>query len=357
MLKGNTGPLVLLQESLLGQAASEALTIDGLEAEMQLTCRMMAGPLTRLSRDGQNDSTVSTSAVSLARRMQAPLVALHQWVLAQAVEMPMEVGSEEFEDFVSFVVMARSLAESQGAAQPGRLMHLLGLATVRARLETHIGLTPAIDMPALATAGGLGVVEIAALCGLKLTTVRNAVSRREMVYTRVDGVPLDAALDWMVQRSGFLYAHINAVSWDRRINGRLAANWLANCSEVVFERHVSRLRLSLWHVTRSGRRLALNAEGVRNCVLLLPNIDAAAYRDLGLELMEDRSHDPAAEMHREALMLGPGESLWQCQAPTLRSLDALVILLGRDAPDESTPVVATDQTAAALPRGRLCQAE
>lgn len=328
MLKGTSRPLALLQEPLLGQAASEVLAIEALVEEMEAASQAMAAPLLRLCNGVEDDQEVPLSAASLAWRMRGPLGALHDWVLAGAANAPMSVEFAVLEDFINFVAMARSLAESQGSPIPARLMHLLGLAMVRARLEVHIGLTPAIAMPQLPAALGLSVVEIAAVCGLKLTTVRNAVSRREMPHTRDDGVPLDEALDWMVQRSGFLYPHVNAASFDRRINGRLAAEWLANCGEVVFERYVSRLRLSLWHVTCNGRRLALNAEGVRNCVLLLPNIDAEDFGQLGLERLDDRSDDPAAEMHREALMLLPGESLWQCQAPTLRTLNALITQLG-----------------------------
>lgn len=345
MRKGTSRPLALLQEPLLGKTANEVLAIEALEAELDRASQAVAEPLLRLCRGAAGDQPVSLNAASLAWRMHEPLITLHEWVLAKPTEnVPVSVASADLEDFINFVVMACSLAESRGTQAPGRLMHLLGLAMVRVRLEMHTGLTPAITMPALPLAQGLSVVEIAAVCGLKLTTVRNAVSRREMPHSREAGVPLDEALDWMVQRSGFLYPHINAASWDRRINGRVASDWLANCAEVAFERYVSRLRLSLWRVTSNGRRLALNAEGVRNCVLMLPSIDVAELKGLSLERLDDRSNDPAAEMHREALMLLPGESLWQCQAPTLRSLQALIARLSDD--DEMPELHATTPVSA-----------
>lgn len=332
MLKGSSRPLALLQEPLLGQAAGDVLAIAALVSEMEEASQTMAAPLLRLCNGVEDGKEVPLSAASLAWRMRGPLNMLHAWVLSDSTQTATPIEGPSLEDFINFVAMARSLAESQGTPAPARLMHLLGLAMVRSRLETHVGLSPAVELPMLVSFEGMSVVEIAAVCGLKLTTVRNAVSRREMPHTRDGGVPLNDALDWMVQRSGFLYPHINTASWDRRINGRLASDWLSNCSETAFDRYVSRLRLSLWHIQSNGRRLALNAEGVRNCVLLLPNIDAEAMRGVGLERLEDRSDDPAAEMHREALMLSPGESLWQCQAPTLRVLNELIIRLGQEEP-------------------------
>ncbi len=324
MLKGTPRPLALLQDALLGRPAAEVLASSALVTEMEEACQQMAAPLQRLCAGSDDSQAFSLDAASLVWRMRGPLSALHTWVLSTTPEAPVTVEPGALEDFTNFVVMTRSLAESHGWATPGRLMHLLGLAVTRAQLETHFGLTPALPMPVAHAGSGLSVAEIAALCGLKLTTVRNAVSRREMPHSRDGGVPLDAALDWMVQRSGFLYPHINATTWDRRTNGRLAADWLANCPRVVFDRYISRLRLSLWHVSSNGRRFALNAEGVRNCVLLLPGSSERLLEGLGLERLDDRSGDPAALMHREALMLAPDESLWQCQAPTLRSLNALI---------------------------------
>lgn len=351
MLKGSTRPLALLQESLLGQAASDVLAIGELEAEVDRASQALAAPLLRLCQGTEGDRGTALSAEQLAWRMREPLGVLHAWTLAITADgISASMAPTSLEDFSNFVGMARSLAESRGAAGPSHLMHLLGLASIRARLEAHVGLTPLIALPTLWLSPGLSVVEIAAVCGLKLTTVRNAVSRREVPHSRETGVPLDEALDWMIQRSGFLYPHLNAASWERRINGRLASGWLAECAEVEFERYVSRLRLSLWRVTSSGRRLAINAEGVRNCVLLLPDMEEGALDGLGMERLDERSHDPAAEMHREVLMLGPGESLWQCQAPTLRSLKALIARLGSDtlseppAPTRAMP----DQVAEAL---------
>lgn len=324
MHKGTSKPLVLLQEPFLGLAVSDVLAINALMTEIEQASVSMAAPLLRLCNGIDNEQEISLSATSLAWRMRGPLNVLHNWAMADDLSIPHRLESASLEDFINFVAMARSLAEAQGAPIPGRLLHLLGLAMVRARLERHVGLNPSIGLPVLHATVGLSVVEIAAVCGLKLTTVRNAVSRREMAHTREEGVPLDEALDWMVQRSGFLYSHANAACRDRRINGRLASDWLEKSPQVIAERYVSRLRLSLWRLAGNGRRIALNAEGVRNCVMLLPGIALEDLHGLGLERLEDRSDDPAAEMHREALMLAPGESLWQCQAPTLRILEALI---------------------------------
>nr|WP_299241567.1 hypothetical protein [uncultured Halomonas sp.] len=320
----NGRPLVLLQESLLGKSAAAVLTREALIAELEDAGRNLAKPLHRLTEASDEPERIDANAANMLQRMHEPLLSLRAWVLMSESDDAVSIDPALLEDFIHFVAMARSLAEFHGAPEPQRLMHLIGLAQVRTRLETHVGLTPAIDVSLLSRAPGLNIVEIAAVCSLKLTTVRNAVSRREMPYVKNEGVALDDVLDWMVQRSGFLYSHINATTRNRRINGRLVNEELKRSKAVEFERCISRLRLSLWRMQKGERRLALNAEGIRNCVLLLPAIAPERIADLGLEQLEDRSDDPAASMHREALGLAPGESLWQCHVPTLGVLESLL---------------------------------
>jgi hypothetical protein len=332
MLNRSAKPLALLQEPLLGKAASEVLAIEALTNEMQQVAGTLAEPLSRLANGTRNGKKGGAWADSLLQCMQEPLRVLHDWVLTGETQESDLIDQDLLADFIDFIAMAKSLAEFQAQAVPGRLLHLLGLGALRSRLESHVGLEPALVIELPSAFEGLTTEEIATLCGLKLTTVRNAVSRREMAYSKKTGVPLDEALDWMVQRSGFLYPHINAATWERRINGRLANAWLRQCKTVSFERSISRLRLSLWFLKSGGQRIALNAEGVRNCVVLLPAIDVTAFADIGLERLEDRSVDPAAEMHRDALSLAPGQTLWQCQVPTLQVLDALVERLGSNQP-------------------------
>lgn len=320
----NGRPLALLQESLLGKSAAEVLTREALIAELENASRSLSTPLLRLSGASDKPERIDASVTNLIQRMREPLMTLRAWALMSESDAALKIAPAALEDLIHLVAMARSLAEFHATPEPQRLMHLIGLAQVRARLEAHVGLTPAIDVSLLIKSPGLNIVEIAAVCGLKLTTVRNAVSRREMPYAKNEGVGLDDVLDWMVQRSGFIYSHINAATRDRRINGRLVNEELKRSEAVVFERCISRLRLSLWRLHDGGRRVALNAEGVRNCVLLLPAIAPELIADLGLEQLEDRSEDPAASMHREALGLAPGNALWQCHVPTLGVLEALL---------------------------------
>nr|WP_298415595.1 hypothetical protein [uncultured Halomonas sp.] len=320
----NGRPLALLHESLLGKSATEVLTREALIAELENAGRNLATPLLRLTDVSDEPERIEASATNMLQRMREPVMTLRGWALINEPDADVIIDPAVLEDFIHLVAMARSLAEFHATPEPQRLMHLIGLAQVRARLEAHVGLTPVIKIPLLSKTPGLNIVEIAAVCGLKLTTVRNAVSRREMPYVKNEGVALDDVLDWMVQRSGFLYSHINAATLDRRINGRLVNEELKRSKAVEFERCISRLRLSLWRMKEGGRRLALNAEGVRNCVLLLPAIAPELIGDLGLEQLEDRSDDPAASMHREALGLAPGESLWQCHVPTLGVLETLL---------------------------------
>lgn len=326
MPKEASRPLPWLREGLLGEPVAEVLALESLITEMEAACQRMAAPLIRLCNGIGEGQEIPLASTSLAWRMRAPLVALHNWVFAGDSDACDDIGKAALEDFINFIIMADSLASSWGWPKPDRQVHLLGLAMIRMRLENHVGILPGVPLPRMCEPQGLNVNEIAVLCGLKLTTVRNAVSRREIPYTRGGGIPLDSALDWMIQRSGFLYPHLNVADSNRRINGRLAVDWLTNNSDIVLERYISRLRLSIWRLG-NGRRLALNAEGVRNCVLLLPNVNAGQLKGLGLERLDDRSEDSAAAMHRDALLLKDNDYLLQCQAPNLRSLEALVRLL------------------------------
>lgn len=316
----------LLQESLLGQAVTDVLALPRLKAELVAACQAMVNPLQRLYLGNMavRAAAPGLTADVLVERMTQPLEALHGWVLGPRSSLG--AGAAGLSDFWHLVLMTHSLGELAGRTPPLRLLHLLGIARVRARLEQHVGLAsvlPAYLVPHPAEQG-LSVTEIAALCSLKLSTVRNAVSRREMPFSKLRGVDFDDSLDWMVQRSGFLYPHINASTNGRRINGRLAAQWLAASDGVVLERSVSRLRLSIWQLADCRQRIALNTEGVRSCVVLLPGVDCARLAGVGLEALDDRSADPSATMHREALALRGEETLWQCQVPTMAVLGTLI---------------------------------
>lgn len=318
----------LLQESLLGQAVTDVLALPRLKAELVAACQAMVSPLQRLYLGNMAARAVAPglTADALFERMTQPLEALHGWVLEPRNMPGLGAGTAGLSDFWHLVLMTHSLGELAGRTPPLRLRHLLGIAKVRARLEQHVGLAdvlPAYLAPHPAE-HGLSVTEIAALCSLKLSTVRNAVSRREMPFSKLRGVGFDDALDWMVQRSGFLYPHINTVTQGRRINGRLAAEWLAASDSVVLERSVSRLRLSIWQLADCRQRIALNTQGVRSCVVLLPGVDSTRLAGVGLEAHADRSADPSAAMHREALALRGEETLWQCQVPTMAVLSTLI---------------------------------
>ncbi|MBZ9538074.1 hypothetical protein KGQ90_03830 [Modicisalibacter tunisiensis] len=347
MSEGLPSPMSLLQEPLLGTAAGDALSMDALTEELSTACRDLARPLRRLCLGHETESMEGPHALSasaLAVRLNDTLRALQSWALAQLPGEMTEPDVERLGDLWHLVAMAHSLSNVSGRPHPARLMHLMGLVALRLRLERHAGIPATLPLTLQESEErGLSVTEIAALCGLKLSTVRNALSRREMQYDRKAGVALDEALDWMVQRSGFLYPHINAASVERRINGRLAANWLTDNKNVVFERSISRLRLSVWRLTGNDRRFALNTEGVRSCVLLLPHMLIEEIIDLPLDEWEERGQDPSAAMHREALGLEQGVSLLQCQVPTLGCLEAIIRRLGQTGLAD-LPELAHDET-------------
>ncbi|MFC3285234.1 hypothetical protein [Litchfieldella rifensis] len=331
-----------LQDALLGQPARLLFNDSALMVDVTSACDEMAGPLRRLSG---SSSEASWCGDSLKHQM---LEAAQRWKALACGERSLlnwldEVpgAGETLKDFVDFVALTRALAAQRSGSGWPRLEHLLGLAALRLKLD------PASEL-AETTAERLGLVihrpgivdhrEIAAACSLRLATVRNALSRREMHYRRGQGVVIGEAVDWMIKRKGFLYPVVNAASRERRINGRLAATHLAKLPEVELRRQISRLRLSEWQVRASGQRFAINSQGIQHCLVMLPIDDAEPLYRLGVQALENRSHDPGARLYLESFPTAPGQRLWQCQVPTMAVLDALIAYLARQAGDaEAAP--------------------
>lgn len=332
-----------LQDALLGQSARVLFDDDVLMVDVAHACDEAAGPLRRLSG---SSSEASWRGDSLKHQM---LEAAQYWKALACGEQSLlgwleEIAEsgETLKDFVDFVTLTRALAMHRDGAGWPRLEHLLGLASLRLKLDPDTQL-------AETTAERLGLVihhpgvvdhrEIAAACSLKLATVRNALSRREMRYRRGQGVPVGEAVDWMIKRKGFLYPAVNAAGRERRINGRLAMTHLSKLPEVELRRRISRLRLSEWQVRATGRRFAINSQGVQHCLMMLPIDDVEPLRRLGVQALENRSGDPGARLYVESFLIAPGQQLWQCRVPTMAVLDALIAYLAKQEEDiETSPV-------------------
>lgn len=333
MAKDKGPPGQELHDDLLGQTMDALFDDDLLLSDVAVACQEVAAPSRRLSGTREDESLsnpgLRPQMVHAARRwkwLACGQLTLDQWLT--------DIADDEsaLKGFVDFIVLTRVLAMQRSRLGWPRLEHLLGLAALRLKLDPN-------STVAMATAQRLGLViqqpatldrrEIAAACTIRLATVRNALSRREMLLETRNGVALDEAMDWMIKRKGFLYPTINAACSDRHINGRLAASFLSQSTAVEHRRRISRLRLSEWQVKATDKRFAINDQGVQHCLMMLVTEDIAPLQRSGVQALDNRSHDPAARLYQDSFPVGPGQQLWQFKVPTMGVLAAILEHLGQ----------------------------
>lgn len=348
-----------LRDEWLGQAIESLLDEAMITTAVAIASEQVSNPLRRLSGAGEaNDpGCLKQQMIWAALRWKALAAGqetLEYW-LSQATQR-----EGTLRDFVDFVALTGALIVKEIESEWSRLEHLLGMAALRLKLE------PSKAM-AEDAASRLGIVilrpglldhrEIAAACSIRLATVRNALSRREM-QLQSGGVEIGEAMDWMIKRKGFLYADINAVIPERRINGRLAAGYLAQLPNVRQRRLISRLRLSEWETLPTQQRFAINSQGVKHCLMMLTSADITPLVALGAVAAENRSRDPNARLYQESFPCAAGEQLWQFQVPNMAVLDALVAWLSRQVDVVAAPVASQSRGEGSLAAlGRDCQAD
>lgn len=362
-----------LHDELLGQSMATLFDDDLLLTDVAVACEEVVDPLRRLSgaRHGapETNDCLRQQMIGAARhwkKLACGLFSLNDWLVQTA-----EHDQHTLKDFVDFVALTRALATQRNKQGWPRLEHLLGLATLRLKLDPSVTLARTVAQRmglVIRQPGTVDHREIAAACSIRLATVRNALSRREMSPQPKGGVSIGEAMDWMIKRKGFLYPAINAESPGRRINGRLAASFLAQSLAVEHRRRISRLRLSEWQVKATGHRFAINDQGVQHCLVMLVIADIEPVRRLGAQALENRSHDPTAKLYQESFPTGPGQQLWQFKVPTMAVLEAFVAHLGEHEPRPPAiaeaysdtvemPLQAWSDDTARLGLGRDCQAD
>ncbi|MBD3894250.1 hypothetical protein IEI94_00085 [Halomonas sp. ML-15] len=325
-----------LDSALLGDSLETVFAPQQLIADVERVSGFAGPSLQRLLhvpalREGNPKREALSKMPELAlawRRLACGEVGLGSWLPQHDSDWA------AYSDFVSFVVYASALVELHDEPALRRLQHLLGLAALRLKLDPLIHREPDLAVRlglSIETPGYLVALEIAAACQLRVASVRNAISRREMIADPNHGVPIDAALDWMVQRRGFLYPVINAIAPGRRINGRLANQWLSQDPRVEQLRRVTRLRMMQWRVLGSGRCFGVNEQGLHHCLLTLPAEDPEGLSDAGMEALEDRSEDSAVVLYRQSFVSvsAVGERavempIYQGVVPTMRALESLI---------------------------------
>ncbi|GAB6873737.1 hypothetical protein JCM19368_20850 [Halomonas shantousis] len=359
-------PDAWLHDGLLGEPVTQQLAWPVLEEDIRSASTFHSGTLLRLLTlhpDERSRLEILESDILLSYVLRIAKV-FHLYGVEGGNLDGSVLQGKSFEhwvfDYSAFVMLARLAAEHFHSVDSCRLEHLLGLVAIRYKLETHVrsrcticrdddlafGGRPVRGLP-IGRPDMLTIKEIAAVSGLKLATVRNAISRREMAYQRPDGVPCDDAMNWLMQRSGFRFMHAGMLCVHQRTNGKVASEWLANCDAVERISFISRLRLEIWRTRHSGRMFAINAHGIRHCSITLPETPSAALLALAIEQLQDRSDEPAARLYREAFASdGVVEALWQFQISSLDVLKAMITILDSNMP-QSAELVCNPQE---LPR-------
>ena len=127
-----------LQPDLLGQPACEALALKRLKKETRQASLTMLQtldllmPLASQSREQQT--------LRFAQRMEAVMLQIRQYALGERPDLALlsvESIADALRDFMHFTAMALTASRVQGQLTLAFLPHLVGLALVRYRLESH----------------------------------------------------------------------------------------------------------------------------------------------------------------------------------------------------------------------------
>ncbi|SFH71233.1 hypothetical protein [Modicisalibacter xianhensis] len=310
---------------LLGQSAHRALDEVRLAEETQRASEAMLTTLDLIAPQAPHDRVRQVHNID--RSMETVAIKLRQYALGQS-PADSRFGHEGrkrsedvkggIRDFMHFTAMAQTACRLQGQPSLVLLPHLVGLAMVRHKIEAlwqEEGDVSSADTQYLTHE------EIAAACELKLSSLRNAVSRGELPQSDGTCVPIRQALDWMLVRQRFLFLRLARSLPSQHINGKMASLWLDRQPTAEAVKTVSRLRLTLWRLGEPGILIAVNT-GVRQCILTLP------FAPPSLESHEifvtDRSHDKAADLLRKGLGVSPSSPIWQVRTKSREAFEKLV---------------------------------
>lgn len=313
-----------IQLPLLGRSAHRALNEVRLAEETQRASEAMLTTLDLIAPQAPHDRVRLVHSID--RSMETAAIKLRQYALGQS-PADSRFGQEGIRsgdvkggirDFMHFTAMAQTACRLQGQPSLVLLPHLVGLAMVRHKIEALWQEESGVSS---ADTQYLTHEEIAAACELKLTSLRNAVSRGELPQSDGTCVPIRQALDWMLVRQRFLFLRLARSLPSQHINGKMASLWLDRQPTAEAVKTVSRLRLTLWRLGEQGTLIAVNT-GVRQCILTLPFVPPS------LESHEifvtDRSHDKAADLLRKGLGVSPSSPIWQVRTKGREAFERLV---------------------------------
>lgn len=340
-----------------GLSIPEALDAEQIHEDIKSIAAFATSTLPTLLYTGEyprEDSNVAANSAIVSERFMTIAETLYRFAVLDNVELPENIGTLEDDllDFRSFVGLGAIAAEYYGEANYQSLCHLLAAFLVRYKVERVLSMDSS-SAYAQAFLGGheldstspedehfLTVEEISIAAGLKLETVKNAVSRGEIPRDRQKRIAAWPAIAWMSRKEGFPWG-VACYFLDARLplNGQHADAWLSIMTD--WERIYTEPQgtVSTWRVPRSHRYVMVNSGGLRQCTLTLPFAPSDELMAAGLTHKSDRSNESTSHFHDRGFPGGRPAQLWQVTVPSLETLKVVIKILSRAS---LTPVTTTN---------------
>ncbi|QOR40621.1 hypothetical protein HNO52_20395 [Billgrantia diversa] len=292
----------------------------------------------------RGDSNVRANSDIVTKRFTAIAEVLYRFAVLDHVKLPEKVGALEDDvlDFRVFVGLGAIATEYYGEASYQSLCHLLAAFLVRYKVERILSLDRAFGYEDAFLGGHdlspaglederfITVEEISIATGLKLETIKNAVSRGELPRDRQKRIAAWPAIAWMSRKDGFPWG-VTCYFLDPHLplNGQYADAWLNTTTD--WERIYSEPQetVSTWRIPRSHRYVMVNSGGRRQCVLTLPFEPSNELMAVGLTNKTDRSKESTSHFHDRGFPGGRPAQLWQVTVPSLEALKGVIEILSR----------------------------
>lgn len=346
----------LLTSYPFGLPITEALNAEKIREDIQAIAAFSTSNLPTLLYTGEHppgDSNVAANSAIVSERFTTIAETLYRFAVLDNVELPEHFGSLEDDvlDFRTFVGLGAIAAEYYGEATYQSLCHLLAVFLVRYKVERVLSLDSNSCGYKDAFLGGhelspgspedelfMTVEEISIATGLKLESIKNAVSKGEIPRDRLKRIHAWPAIAWMSRKDGFPWG-VACYFLDARLplNGQFADAWLSTMSN--WERIYSEPQgtVSTWRVPRSHRYVMVNSGGRRQCVLTLPFKPNDELMAVGLANKANRSNEPTSHFHDRGFPGGRPTQLWQVTVPSLEALKGVIEILSHASLTTVTP--------------------
>lgn len=320
--------------------APNALPWARIREEVAETARFATQNLQTLLFTGEHprdDSNVMATTDIVTQRHMAIAEQLHAYATGDIFEMPENPNTldQHILDFRTYLGIAAIAAEFYGECDYTYLRRLVAVVMVRYKIERHLcqqndidsgAFVGSYDLPAASPENiDLSPEEVAVAAGMKVQSVRNTLTSKELTKLPSGEIPINEAIHWISRKQGFCWPvtcmHIDDTLF---LSGKLANQWLEDMTSLERGYQDPQRIVTSWRVPRSNLHVVVNANGMRKCVLSLPFEPDEALLALGLTDERDQSRKPKSPVYDRAFPGGRPTQLWQVTVPTLRVLKAVI---------------------------------